>query len=74
VRAPIRALARYPLVPKLGLGTGVAKLRFAASYQALAASLSREAEVPGRRCQAELGNEEGAAAAQRPVTNRAPAR
>jgi hypothetical protein len=39
------------LVPKLGLGTPVAKLRFAPST-------SREAELPDRRSQAELGNEE----------------
>ncbi len=42
-----------PLVPKLCLGTGVAKLRFAKTR--------REAELPDRRSQAELGDEENMA-------------
>src|SRR5579884_63531 len=44
------------LVPKLRLGMPVAKLRFAPPTSR-ASVISREAELPDRRPQAELGNE-----------------
>src|SRR5579884_3974060 len=62
------------LVPNLWLGTPVAKLRFAAPYPTLAASISREAELPDRRPQAELGDEGRTPPAELPETIRAPAR
>jgi hypothetical protein len=57
-KAPPAKTQVTTLVPKLCLGTQVAKLRFAPPPVGGASCRSGEAELPDRRSQAELGNEE----------------
>src|SRR5262249_30508501 len=57
--APLLVVICNSLVPKLCLGTQVAKLRFAAPARASRFVAGREAELPDLRAQAELGHEEG---------------
>jgi hypothetical protein len=54
------------LVPKLCLGTRLAKLRFAEALATARSLLRREAELPRLRSQAELGNEMASSSTEHP--------